>query len=225
MSSMLRSGSTAVVASLALVVTACGSGDRMGVGDAGAPRDAGRGSTDGGGSTDASGDTGAADAGGGGDEGIYPLSVGRTWTFEVAAVGAGSVCAAGTHSDEVLAEVTVDGRGALEVRSWCSAAGTSTLYREGDRVESRYMDGWIVVLDTPVEEGHTWTSTGPIRYTWRREGSVTVPAGTYDDCWRREQQVAYTAYTIFCRGVGPVRDYSEDLSGAGWDARLTARGP
>jgi hypothetical protein len=27
----------------------------------------------------------------------------------------------------------------------------------------------------------------------------------------------------YCRGVGLVRSYSEDLTGAGWDAQLSAK--
>jgi hypothetical protein len=37
------------------------------------------------------------------------------------------------------------------------------------------------------------------------------------------QNVSYTAYNTYCRGVGLVRSYSEDLNGAGWDAVLAAK--
>jgi len=168
---------------------------------------------------------GGGDDGGGADERLYPLAVGRSWTYEVGAVGAGAVCAPGTYSEEVLGTTSVGGREAFEVAGWCSAVGTNYLASDGDKVEVYYNGGWIVVLDTPVEEGHTWTSTGPVVYTWKQEGAVTVPAGTFDDCWRREQQVSYTAYTIYCRGVGAVIDYSQDLAGNGWDARLSASSP
>jgi hypothetical protein len=36
------------------------------------------------------------------------------------------------------------------------------------------------------------------------------------------QDVSYTAYLTYCRGVGLVESYSEDLNHAGWDAKLTA---
>jgi len=52
---------------------------------------------------------------------------------------------------------------------------------------------------------------------------VTVPAGTFTDCWTAQQQVSYTAYLTYCRGAGLVRSYSQDLGGNGWDAQLASK--
>lgn len=204
----------AVLAAL-IAVCGCGSGGGGGDGDGGggdddAPR------------ADAAGPR-ADGGGGGGDDVLWPLAVGRSWEFEVATFGGFPVCASGRHSDEVLGAVQVRGRDAFELRSFCPAAGVNTFAIDGDEAELDYQGGWIVVLDVPVEDGHTWTSTGPVSYTWRAVDPVSVPAGTFDDCWMREQNVTYTAYSIFCRGVGMVRDYSEDLAGSGWDAQLAGR--
>jgi len=59
--------------------------------------------------------------------------------------------------------------------------------------------------------------------TWHRETSVTVPAGTFTDCWTANQQVSYAAYLTYCRGAGLVRSYSKDLAGDGWDAQLSSK--
>jgi hypothetical protein len=40
-------------------------------------------------------------------------------------------------------------------------------------------------------------------------GSISVPAGDFDDCWRREL-VGSMTYTVFCPGVGPVRTYAPE---------------
>lgn len=154
------------------------------------------------------------------DTRIYPLARNRVWSFDVRAVGTGAVCAPGNYRDEVVGVTSMDGREVFEVQGWCSAVGTVQMTVQGDLVRVRYGDDWIVVADEPVQEGHHWVSTGPVSYTWRDVGTVTVPAGTFDNCWKREQDVTYTAYTIFCRGIGPVRSYSEDLAGNGWDAEL-----
>jgi hypothetical protein len=156
------------------------------------------------------------------DDRLLPLEPGRSWTYDVTTFGTTPVCSSGEHTEAVLEAVDVEGRSGFEVSSFCPAAGTSVLAVEGDVADLLYQSDWIRVLDVPVEEGHTWTSTGPIEYVWRDAGTVTVPAGTFSDCWTREQIVAYTAYTTFCRGVGAVRHVSMDLSGSGWDAVLIA---
>jgi hypothetical protein len=79
-----------------------------------------------------------------------------------------------------------------------------------------------VFIDPTLVDGHTWSYFNS-SYTWKRETSVTVPAGTYTDCWTANQNVSYTAYNTFCRGVGMVHSYSSDLSGNGWDAKLTSK--
>jgi hypothetical protein len=50
------------------------------------------------------------------------------------------------------------------------------------------------------------------RRDWRREsgkqvGKVTVPAGTFDDCWtcERRDDSRVGASSTFCRGVGLVK--------------------
>ena len=52
---------------------------------------------------------------------------------------------------------------------------------------------------------------------------MTVPAGTYSDCFEADVQdePAYYAVT-FCRGVGPVKWHYRDASQNGYDATLTA---
>ncbi len=59
-------------------------------------------------------------------------------------------------------------------------------------------------------------------YTWESAGSVTMPAGTFNDCWTARQNVSYTAYQTYCPGVGMVESYSEDLAGNGWTAQLAS---
>lgn len=159
------------------------------------------------------------------DDRLFPLEIGRVWTYEVTPSGAVPTCAGGTFSEEVLGVVEVGGEPAFEMTSFCTAVDRTVFRVDGDVVDLDNGGRWIRVLDEPVEEGHGWNSTGPIDYTWRSEGSVTVPAGTFESCWTRVQVVSYTAETTFCRGVGMVRSLSSDLSGAGWDAELTVLSP
>jgi hypothetical protein len=160
----------------------------------------------------------------GGTAKLYPLAVGYTWTYAVAAVGAGSTCTPGTQVQQVTGTQTVDGRQAFDVSSFCAAVGTSELApaATGDEVDYDYSGTWLELVDPTLVAGTTWTYYDT-SFTWVSVPSITVPAGTYTDCWTAQQNVSYTAYTTYCRGVGPVRSYSADLTGAGWDAQLASK--
>jgi hypothetical protein len=122
----------------------------------------------------------------------------------------------------VVAESTIDGRQAFELSNWCSAAGSSQLSPgTGDEVFLYYDGSWLPMIALPLMEGHTWDYFNT-SFTWESAGTVTVPAGTFDDCWTARQNVSYEAFTTYCRGVGTVRSYSSDLTGSGWDAVLSS---
>src|SRR4029077_714132 len=89
-------------------------------------------------------------------------------------------------------------------------------------VDFYYNGSWGTLIDPMLVEGHSWTYFNT-SYAWHRETSVTVPAGTFTDCWTARQQVTYTAYLTYCRGAGLVRSYSQDLAGNGWDAQLASK--
>ncbi len=226
---------SSVSASAPLDGGSAGSGANDG-GSGGSANDGGGASTDGGEGIATDGASGALDSGAtsdgapasdGGSSGsasskLYPLAVGFSWTYDVEPVGAGSVCASGTHVQQVTGTQTVDGRLAFDLVSFCAAAGTSEVapVGTGDEVDLDYQGSWLVMIDPTLTDGHSWPYFNS-SYTWHRETSVTVPAGTYTDCWTAQQNVTYTAYMTYCRGVGMVRSYSSDLTGAGWDAKLT----
>jgi hypothetical protein len=154
---------------------------------------------------------------------LYPMAVGDSWTFSVAAVGAGSICAAGSHEQHVMSANAVGGRAAFQLTNFCTGVtGTYDYAVNGDNeVDFYYQGSWLTLVDPNLTEGHMWPYFNT-SYHWHRETSVTVPAGTYDDCWTAEQDVSYTAYLTYCRGVGLVRSYSSDLTGSGWDAKLAS---
>jgi hypothetical protein len=155
---------------------------------------------------------------------LYPLAVGNTWTYNVTIVGAGSTCSPGTFSQSVLSANPAGGRAAYQVSDFCTAlAGETYDYSTpgGDEVDFYYGSDWLELIDPTLVDGTSWTYANT-SYTWKRETSVTVPAGSYDDCWTANQNVSYTAYSTYCRGAGLVHNYSADLTGAGWDAQLAS---
>jgi hypothetical protein len=157
------------------------------------------------------------------DNRIDPIAPSRSWTYEVQVFGSSSVCSDGRHSATVRKEAVVDGKHAYKIESFCPGLGASYYAVEGDRVELDYRDTWVLLLDGPVEEGHSWTN-GVSVFTWHNAGSVTVPAGTFSDCWKATETANFSAYTVFCRGVGPVHWYRKDSVGNGFDAQLVAKG-
>jgi hypothetical protein len=216
---------------LGLGIFGCGGGNEASGGgraDGGGGVDAAGGSAAGG--TDASGGGGAAasggassgGSGGGVDNRIDPISLGHAWTYDVTELGTYPLCPAGSHTGKVVSRGMVDGKDAFQTTSLCANADASYYAVDGDVVQVDYMGTWVLAVDAPVEEGHTW-SNGASSFTWHEEPKVTVGAGTFDDCWRATQNVDYEAYTVFCRGVGPVHWHSADLTGNGFDATLSAK--
>jgi hypothetical protein len=200
-----------------------GGGGGGGVGGGGGTGGAGGGG--GGGSGGGGGGTGGAGGGGGGGAAaLYPLALGYRWTYAVTAVGGGAVCAAGSYDQHVVSANAVGGRAAFQLDNFCSGVAGTYDYSQpgGDEVDFYYSSTWAPIIDLPLQDGHSWTYFNT-SYTWHRETSVTVPAGTFTDCWTANQNVSYTAYLTYCRGAGLVRSYSQDLTGNGWDAQLSSK--
>lgn len=152
---------------------------------------------------------------------IDPLVVGHKWTYQVTQVNVYPLCPSGTHDGEVLRALTKDGRQAVEVQSLCQNAGTFFYSMQGDVVHWDEAGNWVLVIDAPVQEGHSWASSNST-YTWHDAGAVTVPAGTFSDCWKAQDDNG-PSYTTFCRGVGPVDWHYRDAFGNGYNALLTAK--
>jgi hypothetical protein len=148
------------------------------------------------------------------NDGLLPLAVDRTWTYDVTSTYPS--CPGGVHEQRVTGTDTIDGRAVFRVLGFCGVEGES--FVDGDLVEDRYdwgPVGWIRMLDEPVEDGHAWTTTN---------GSATFgmhyERATGDDCWTVVQDVSYTSTWTYCRGVGLVRYEMIDLGGGTIRAEL-----
>jgi hypothetical protein len=152
------------------------------------------------------------------DNRIDPINLGASWSYIVSIVGTYPICKVGRQTAAVLSQKTVSGKAAFQVQSFCPGAGTNSYSVDGDRVEVYYGGAWVLSLDAPVVQGHTWTD-GLFTYIWNRVGTATVPAGTFTDCWDAKHQGGVN-YTRFCRGVGAVQWHYVDGMGNGYDAVL-----
>ncbi|HEX7666803.1 MAG TPA: hypothetical protein VF407_19880 [Polyangiaceae bacterium] len=172
--------------------------------------------TDGGKATPSDGGTSSALA-------IDPIAMGNAWTYDVTVAGSYSACTNGSSTSNVTQAATVGGKDGFLVSSFCASLGSFWYSVDGDRVYVYDGSKWTVALDAPVQDGHTWTGAGDT-LVWKSAGSVTVPAGTFGDCFTAEDQAAPSYYAVtFCRGVGPVKWHYRDASSNGYDAVLTAK--
>jgi hypothetical protein len=145
-------------------------------------------------------DSGAGD-GGSASDALWPFSIGRTWTYQIT-----GICA-GTFTRTVLQAGTVDGRSAFEV-SGCSE---NEWYAPGpgNEVDVDVLGTWLTLIDPMIEDGHSWSYGGYTTLTWKDAGTVTVPAGAFTDCWTAVPSSATYPASTYCRGVGPVHVSSE----------------
>ena len=169
---------------------------------------------------------GGADGGGGSvlAQAIDPIAPGYSWTYDVTVAGTYPSCSNGSSTGSVTQESTLGGKDAFLVSSFCAGIGSIWYSADGDRVYEWDGSNWLIAIDSPVEDGHTWT-TSNVTYVWKKIGSLTVKAGTFADCWEIDAQGAapYYAATL-CRGVGPVKWHVRDTSGNnGYDAELTSK--
>jgi hypothetical protein len=79
------------------------------------------------------------------------------------------------------------------------------MFIDGDEIRAYPNSGDLFLYAMPpVEEGATWDTGNGFMAVWHDEGSIDVPAGSFDRCWRRSWLPDETGYAIFCRGVGVV---------------------
>jgi len=157
-----------------------------------------------------------------GDRRIDPIEVGHAWTYDVRVLGWYPACADGIHTATALEKVHVGGRDGIRVQSLCARAGTFVYAVDGDSVASWWGGAWRNSLDAPVRSGKVW-SDDFAEYTWERVASIDTPAGKFRTCWSATKRASYDSYTIFCRGVGPVKWHYEDGWGNGYDAVLVSK--
>jgi hypothetical protein len=170
--------------------------------------------------TDA-GDAGAVDAGA---LSIDPIASGDSWTYDVKVAGTYTDCSNGSSTGAVTDHETIDGKDAYLITSFCSGIQPVWYSADGDTVYAYNGSTWLLALEAPVQDGHTWSNSIET-FVWRDVGSVTLGTNSFTNCFEADVQDAAQFYAVtFCRGVGPVKWHYRDTSGAnGYDATLTAK--
>jgi hypothetical protein len=155
---------------------------------------------------------------------IDPIATGNSWTYDVTVAGTYPDCNNGSGKSAVTQHSTLDGKDAYLITSFCPGTASVWYSTDGDIVYAYGGSSWLLALDSPVQDGHTWTNTIET-FVWRDVGSTTVDAGTFANCFEADVQDAATYYAVtFCRGIGPVKWHYRDSGGVnGYDAKLTAK--
>jgi hypothetical protein len=210
----------AMIAS-SLALWACGGGDETS-NTAAATSSA---STTGAGGGGGAGGAGASSSASGavGQNVLFPLAIGKEWTYQVSKVGAGGICGEGTFTSKVGDSKELGGKTAYTVTPWCSGVSESGTYAAGagDEVFYYFNKEWQVVLDGMVEDGHSWSFQG-LEYRWKKLGVQTVDGIMLQDCWGAQRVDAPLIYDVYCRGVGAIRHHNE-VDGNGYDAVLVLK--
>jgi hypothetical protein len=172
-------------------------------------------------------DVGGFPADGGVDAGalpIDPIAMGNSWTYNVTVVGTYPDCTAGSGTSAVTQHSTLDSKDAYLITSFCPKIDSVWYSADGDTVYAYNGQTWLLALEAPVQDGHTWSNSIET-YVWKDVGSVQVDAGTFTNCFEADVQDAAQYYAVtFCRGVGPVKWHFRDTTGNnGYEAVLTAK--
>jgi hypothetical protein len=135
---------------------------------------------------------------------LLPLAVGNRWTYQV--TGGGASCADGPHDATIDGMATEGGEQAFEFLDYCKEAQPAYLRYSGNEV-LEYAGEWARSLAEPLQEGYSWMFTGNYQLEWHSVGTVTVAAGTFDNCWQRLVTSMGNAVgnRTYCPGVGPVK--------------------
>lgn len=134
---------------------------------------------------------------------LYPLEVGATWTFEVTEP-VGQTCTPNYESIERTE--AIGGRDAFVVGHACTSGTEYYLSVQDGELQQWIGDAWVTILPAPIEQGREWSVTPELSFRWIFVGPITVPAGTYGNCWGREAlPPSAPSHTIYCPDVGPVR--------------------
>ncbi len=173
---------------------------------------------------------------GGGEKDYWPVTVGNIWNYQqIDNITAPETTFADTSTMkvEVTKETTLDNNTAVFEIIESGEGWTDTSYwQKTDEYLFWYDDKSDTEPDTslvfPLEEGNTWNVHKDSSYTetMRVMGkeSVTVPGGTYDDCWKgmaiyTDGTIAETAYVWLAPDIGWVKMTSTETD-SNWTATI-----
>ncbi|MGE0550508.1 MAG: hypothetical protein AB7R00_25815 [Kofleriaceae bacterium] len=142
----------------------------------------------------------------------YPLAVGNRWDFVTSDQKTFRIDVVdfGVHQQRPSYEV----HGTLEGWWWPTTAVSYEYTEGGDSY--LFIPGlsreWARSMEGPPEDGQQWSydiAGSPRQFAWEYEGTISVPAGTFHDCYRLVNlSTSLVDYTVYAPNVGPVYSVS-----------------
>lgn len=156
---------------------------------------------------------------------FYPLSVGNEWNFDMTmteTTPSDTTVVTGTQKQEITAATTLDNGTAvfeqtmimtMEIDTLTTIVDTSIDYiEETEDYLLEYDNKADTMPDTvaalPPEVGKTWTVDHNTTAEYIGQESVTVPAGTFSNCWKMvhiDSGSTDTTWVYVAENVGPVK--------------------
>lgn len=158
-------------------------------------------------------------------DGFFPVAVGNVWTYDMTyrMIVMDTIEYLGTSTTEITGEAVTNSNVEVfeqvtsmiwdDTTMMTNSADTTYIYLSDDHMLI-YNDLADLAPDTslvlPVEQGNTWTVYADTADTMTAEvieqADVTVPAGTYEDCWDIQYtSLGQTQDNWFADGIGIVR--------------------
>jgi hypothetical protein len=166
----------------------------------------------------------------GGEEDEYlPLAVGNVWNYDMTylMITNDTLQTAGTSVTEVTGETTLDND--VDVLEYVETMTWDDTLLVPNSVDTSYLlenDDYLLIYDDladtlpdtslvlPIEQGNAWVvyadSVDTLTAEVVGQETVTVPAGTYDDCWDIEYtSLGQTQHNWFALDVGIVKHFMQ----------------
>jgi hypothetical protein len=144
--------------------------------------------------------------------------MGNKWTF-VLTQDLESECDGAYLTEEVYALDASLGRDAVVVSQLCAPSNVKTdnrLAAIDGQIFQWFSPMWRPTHPSPLVDGYKWVITnGPV-FRWKFAGEVTVPAGTFQNCWTRVHVPLSNQKrgpdNTYCPGIGRVRMTSATMT-------------
>lgn len=157
-------------------------------------------------------------------EQLMPLAVGDVWNYRTTILpGTTSTmpCPAGMHATTITGTAMFMGESAFTATHFCAPTVTRYYVESAKGLEVDVGTGWSLVLPRPITDDETFmaaSSTEVIAHV----ADVTVPAGTFSNCWATQYLTATGPMATYCAGVGLVSLEYDAPSGGGYLVELTS---
>jgi len=167
------------------------------------------------------------------DRRLFPGEDLRAWRYEGFTIQNG-LSSRVLYNYSVLGVIPEDGHDVLVITSNFNGRQSSnhTWILGDDDVVQRYGfdPTWYPTLKGPAVTGTSWTyiMNGTRTSAWTAVPTITVPAGTFNDCWRVDttdatMRIGDVNYLVMCRGVGHVKTSQRSWNGYVLEYELVAK--